>query len=115
MGQPSSPQYLFLHAIKEVLQHDDTESEIIPYTSTLWENLVVASQLEDNKAIGAECIGRLTIIDPKTYLPQLQVSCHSFLFFFQQLTYNLGVLERPQGKLTRHGHFCSTIHLHRYR
>jgi len=72
MGQPSSPQYLFLHAIKEVLQHDDTESEIIPYTSTLWENLVVASQLEDNKAIGAECIGRLTIIDPKTYLPQLQ-------------------------------------------
>ncbi|KAH6875776.1 armadillo-type protein [Alternaria rosae] len=72
MGQPSSPQYLFLHAIKEILQHDDTESEIIPYTSTLWQNLVVASQLEDNKAIGAECIGRLTIIDPKTYLPQLQ-------------------------------------------
>lgn len=73
MGQPSAPQYLFLHAIKEILQHDDTESEIIPYTSTLWQNLVAASQLEDNKAIGAECIGRLTIIDPKTYLPQLQV------------------------------------------
>lgn len=73
MGQPSAPQYLFLHAIKEILQHDDTESEIIPYTDTLWQNLVAASQLEDNKAIGAECIGRLTIIDPKTYLPQLQV------------------------------------------
>jgi cullin-associated NEDD8-dissociated protein 1 len=73
MGQPSAPQYLLLHAIKEILQQDDTESEIIPYASTLWENLVVASQLEDNKAIGAECIGRLTIIDPKTYLPQLQV------------------------------------------
>jgi len=72
MGQPSAPQYLFLHAIKEILQHEDTESEIIPYASTLWQNLVVASQLEDNKAIGAECIGRLTIIDPKTYLPQLQ-------------------------------------------
>ncbi|KAF5846434.1 hypothetical protein GGP41_003840 [Bipolaris sorokiniana] len=72
IGQPSAPQYLFLHAIKEILQHDDTESEIIPYTSTLWQNLVAASQLEDNKAIGAECIGRLTIIDPKTYLPQLQ-------------------------------------------
>lgn len=72
MGQPSAPQYLFLHAIKEILQQEDTESEIIPYTSTLWQNLVVASQLEDNKAIGAECIGRLTIIDPKTYLPQLQ-------------------------------------------
>ena len=73
MGQPSAPQYLFLHSIKEILQQDDSESEIIPYASTLWQNLVVASQLEDNKAIGAECIGRLTIIDPKTYLPQLQV------------------------------------------
>ncbi|KNG46636.1 TIP120-domain-containing protein [Stemphylium lycopersici] len=72
MGQPSAPQYLFLHSIKEILQHDNTESEIIPYASALWQNLVVASQLEDNKAIGAECIGRLTIIDPKTYLPQLQ-------------------------------------------
>ncbi|RMZ71327.1 cullin binding [Pyrenophora seminiperda CCB06] len=72
MGQPSAPQYLFLHSIKEILQHDDTESDIIPYASTLWQNLVAASQLEDNKAIGAECIGRLTIIDPKTYLPQLQ-------------------------------------------
>lgn len=72
MGQSTAPQYLLLHAIKEILQQDDTESEIVPFASTLWNNLVVASQLEDNKAIGAECIGRLTIIDPKTYLPQLQ-------------------------------------------
>ncbi|KAI8932055.1 hypothetical protein NX059_010944 [Plenodomus lindquistii] len=72
MGQSTAPQYLLLHAIKEILQQDDTESEIMPFASTLWNNLVVASQLEDNKAIGAECIGRLTIIDPKTYLPQLQ-------------------------------------------
>ena len=114
MGQPSSPQYLFLHSIKEILQHDDTESEIIPYASTLWQNLVVASQLEDNKAIGAECIGRLTIIDPKTHLPQLQVRSTSYMCL-QQLTSNLGVLERPQRKLTCYGHFCSTIHLHRHR
>jgi cullin-associated NEDD8-dissociated protein 1 len=84
MGQPSAPQYLFLHSIKEILQHDDTESEIIPYASTLWQNLVVASQLEDNKAIGAECIGRLTIIDPKTYLPQLQVSSLPTLSCFRR-------------------------------
>ena len=73
MAQPSSPQYLLLHSIKEILQHEGTESDIIPYASTLWQNLVAASQAEDNKAIGAECIGRLTIIDPKMYLPQLQV------------------------------------------
>jgi cullin-associated NEDD8-dissociated protein 1 len=81
MGQPSAPQYLLLHSIKEILQQDDTESEIIPYASTLWQNLVVASQLEDNKAIGAECIGRLTIIDPKTYLPQLQVRFEVSTYF----------------------------------
>lgn len=80
MGQASAPQYLLLHSIKEILQQEDTESEIIPYASTLWQNLITASQLEDNKAIGAECIGRLTIIDPKTYLPQLQVSLNSSRF-----------------------------------
>jgi cullin-associated NEDD8-dissociated protein 1 len=91
MGQPSAPQYLLLHSIKEILQHEDTESEIIPYASTLWQNLVVASQLEDNKAIGAECIGRLTIIDPKTYLPQLQVRTEVLLYFHKLMI--LGVLE----------------------
>jgi cullin-associated NEDD8-dissociated protein 1 len=73
MGKPSSTQYLLLHAIKEILQQDGTESEILPFAETLWQNLVAASQREDNKAIGAECIGRLAIIDPQTYLPQLQV------------------------------------------
>jgi cullin-associated NEDD8-dissociated protein 1 len=77
MGQGSAPQYLLLHSIKEILQQDDSESEIIPFASTLWQNLVAASQHEDNKAIGAECIGRLMIIDPKTYLPQLQVRSSS--------------------------------------
>lgn len=77
MGQPSSPQYLLLHSIKEILQQD-TESEILPYASHLWNNLVAASQAEDNKAIGSECIGRLTIIDPKTFLPQLRVSIHLY-------------------------------------
>lgn len=71
MGQPSSPQYLLLHSIKEILQQD-TESEISPFASHLWNNLVAAAQAEDNKAIGAECIGRLTIIEPKTFLPQLR-------------------------------------------
>ena len=113
MGQASAPQYLLLHAIKEILQQEDTESEIIPYASTLWQNLVVASQLEDNKAIGAECIGRLTIIDPKTYLPQLQV-------IFQQphespMLTHLGVLERPERKRAGYGHLCTTLHFHRHR
>ncbi|KAF2762815.1 cullin-associated NEDD8-dissociated protein-like protein [Pseudovirgaria hyperparasitica] len=72
MGQQSSPQYLLMHSIKEILQHKEAEAEVLPYAQTLWQNLVAASQAEDNRAIGAECIGRLAIIDPKTYLPQLQ-------------------------------------------
>lgn len=73
MGKKSSKQYLLLHSVKEILQQDNTESEIIPYADSLWQNLIAASQLEDNKAIGAECIGRLVIVDPKTYIPQLEV------------------------------------------
>jgi cullin-associated NEDD8-dissociated protein 1 len=73
MAQPSSPQYLLLHSVKEILQQPSTEQAIIPFAGPLWQNLVAASLSEDNKAIGAECIGRLAIIDPKTYLPQLQV------------------------------------------
>jgi cullin-associated NEDD8-dissociated protein 1 len=72
MGQPDGNQYLLLHSIREVVQHDSTESQIIPYAETLWNNLLSASQADDNRAIGAECIGRLAVIDPKTYLPQLQ-------------------------------------------
>ena len=73
-------QYLSLHSIKEILQYaGKAQSDISPYTNQIWEMLLAASQAEDNKAIGAECIGRLTIIDPKTFLPMLQVGCCSIL------------------------------------
>ncbi|TKA64628.1 hypothetical protein B0A49_09018 [Cryomyces minteri] len=67
-----SRQYLLLHTVREILQHNEAEADILPYSKTLWEHIIAASQNEDNKAIGAECIGRLAIIDPKVYLPQLQ-------------------------------------------
>ena len=73
MQKSPNLQYLLLHSVKEFLQHSGNQAEIMPYTQTLWQNLVEASKAEDNKAIGAECIGRLAIIDPGTYLPQLQV------------------------------------------
>ena len=67
-------QYLSLHSIKEILQYaGKAQSDISPYTNQIWQKLLAASQAEDNKAIGAECIGRLTIIEPKTFLPMLQV------------------------------------------
>jgi cullin-associated NEDD8-dissociated protein 1 len=72
MGQPTANQYLLLHSIREVLQQEGTESQIIPFAAQLWNNLLAASQADDNRAIGAECIGRLAVLDPTTYLPQLQ-------------------------------------------
>ncbi|KAL6721718.1 hypothetical protein ACLMJK_000823 [Lecanora helva] len=66
-------QYLSLHSIKEILQYaNKAQSDLSPYTKQIWEKLLSASQLEDNKAIGAECMGRLTIVDSKTFLPMLQ-------------------------------------------
>ena len=73
-GKAGSLQYLSLHSIKEILQHAGrAHSDISPYTKEIWKQLLISSQAEDNKAIGAECIGRLTIIEPKTFLPLLQV------------------------------------------
>jgi cullin-associated NEDD8-dissociated protein 1 len=72
MQSPSSNQYLLLHSVREILQQEGTESQIIPFAAQLWQNLFAASQADDNRAIAAECIGRLAVLDPATYLPQLQ-------------------------------------------
>ncbi|KAF2233385.1 TIP120-domain-containing protein [Viridothelium virens] len=72
MGGAATSKYLLLHSVREILQHSEAEADIIPYANDLWQNIVAASKSEDNRAIGSECIGRLAIIDPKVYIPQLQ-------------------------------------------
>ncbi|KAG9233768.1 armadillo-type protein [Amylocarpus encephaloides] len=73
MDQGGNFKYLLLHSIKEILQQASTNSaDISKYTKSIWDRLFSASQIEDNKAIGAECIGRLALIDPRTYMPELQ-------------------------------------------
>ncbi|KAL9641079.1 MAG: hypothetical protein Q9204_000349 [Flavoplaca sp. TL-2023a] len=72
-SQGGSSQYLALHATKEILQFSSqARADITPYTKQIWEKLLAASQAEDNRAVGAECIGRLTVIEPKTFLPSLK-------------------------------------------
>jgi cullin-associated NEDD8-dissociated protein 1 len=74
MDKGTSTQYLLLHSIKEILQQAGNNSaDISNYAKSIWDRLLTAAQAEDNKAVGAECIGRLAIIDPKTYMPQPQV------------------------------------------
>lgn len=78
-GRSGNLQYLSLHSIKEILHYaGKVQSDISSYTREIWDKLLVASQAEDNKAIGAECIGRLTIIEPRTFLPMLQVCTYLF-------------------------------------
>ncbi|CAG8976068.1 hypothetical protein HYALB_00002346 [Hymenoscyphus albidus] len=73
MKKGGNIQYLLLHSLKEILQQASNNSaDIKNYTTTIWDQLLSASQDEDNKAVAAECIGRLALIDPQTYLPQLQ-------------------------------------------
>lgn len=75
-------QYLLLQAIREILQQVVNSSiDVGQYQTTIWDLLFSASQAEDNKAICAECIGRLAIIEPKTYIPKLQVCPLSCLLF----------------------------------
>ncbi|KAL8712117.1 MAG: hypothetical protein Q9220_003551 [cf. Caloplaca sp. 1 TL-2023] len=72
-SKSGSSQYLSLHAIKEILQFlGQARTDVLPYTQQIWEKLLAASQAEDNKAVGAECIGRLTVVEPKKFLPSLQ-------------------------------------------
>lgn len=74
LNQTGTFQYLSLHSIKELLQHvSKVKTDISPYTRQIWDKLLASSHGEDNRTIGAECIGRLTVIEPKTFLPLLQV------------------------------------------
>jgi len=75
LDKSSSSNYLLLHSVKEVLQHpENVRSDIVPFAMKLWGILLTASDDEDNRVVGAECIGRLALIDPVSYVPHLQVS-----------------------------------------
>jgi cullin-associated NEDD8-dissociated protein 1 len=74
MKRKGSTQYLLLQSIKEVLQQVALSStDIGKYSAAIWDEILAATDAEDNKAVCAECIGRMVIIDPKTYMPKLEV------------------------------------------
>ncbi|KAJ5488584.1 Cullin-associated NEDD8-dissociated protein 1C-terminal part [Penicillium diatomitis] len=72
--QKSNPQsYLLLHSVRELLQHPEVvRPELAPAADKLWQALLVVSEEEDNRAVGAECVGRLALIDPVNYIPHFQ-------------------------------------------
>ncbi|KAL2269685.1 hypothetical protein VTJ83DRAFT_1869 [Remersonia thermophila] len=73
MKQKGGKQYLLLQSIKEVLHQAALLSiDIGEFSEPIWEQILAASGTEDNKAVCAECVGRMVIIDPKTYMPKLE-------------------------------------------
>jgi cullin-associated NEDD8-dissociated protein 1 len=75
MKQKGGTQYLLLQSIKEILQQVAVSStDIGEFSMPVWEQILAASDIEDNKAVCAECVGRMVIIDPKAYMPKLEVS-----------------------------------------
>ncbi|KAI9892873.1 MAG: hypothetical protein M1814_001032 [Vezdaea aestivalis] len=66
-------QYLLFHSIKEILQHANSTgaTAIHPFLPQIWDNLTRGRNDEDNKSVGAECIGRIALVEPRTYIPAL--------------------------------------------
>lgn len=75
LGKSNPQSYLLLHSVRELLQHPEVvRPDLAPSATKLWQALLVVSEEEDNRAVGAECIGRLALIDPVAYIPHFHVS-----------------------------------------
>ena len=114
MSKSGNTQYLLLHSIKELLQHASQQKTDLPqYTTKIWEKLFSASDVEDNKAVGAECVGRLLSMEPRKYFPLLQVrKVHRYQEIFFNTHSDLS--PRSNACCTWNGYSSDSICLHRY-
>ena len=76
--QKSTKQSLLLHSVKELLQQPKMLREHPGSLDTLWKQILEIASSEDNKAIGAECLGRLVVIEPSKYLASLKAGLARF-------------------------------------
>ena len=76
--QQPKKQYLLLHSLKEVISQEsqkDGAKNLIPFAEEVWSILFnnCESEEEGTRSAVAECLGKLTMINPQKYLPALQV------------------------------------------
>uniref|UniRef100_A0A8C5CGW6 Cullin associated and neddylation dissociated 1 n=1 Tax=Gadus morhua TaxID=8049 RepID=A0A8C5CGW6_GADMO len=66
-------QYLLLHSLKEIIG-SSTVAGLKPYVESVWTLLLkhCECQEEGTRNVVAECLGKLTLIDPETLLPRLK-------------------------------------------
>ncbi|KAJ5239116.1 hypothetical protein N7468_003735 [Penicillium chermesinum] len=72
LTKANDQSYLLLHSVRDLLQHTEVRPELAPAAMKLWQALLAVSEEEENRAVGAECIGRLALIDPTFYIPHFQ-------------------------------------------
>jgi len=95
MEAPGSNQYLLLQSVKEMLQQAAVSSaDISEFSDAIWKRLLGAADAEDNKAVCAECVGRIVVIDPATYMPKLDVGLLRSRYRYQDINVVIGT---PQG------------------
>jgi len=64
--------YLLVHSLKEIITHSSADN-LQSYANDMWNTLLSAAAAnDDSKAVAAECVGRLIILDPYSFLPALQ-------------------------------------------
>ncbi|KAL7986164.1 hypothetical protein Chor_011330 [Crotalus horridus] len=71
-GQPKR-QYLLLHSLKEVISSSPAES-LKPYGEDIWALLFKHCEYteEGTRNVVAECLGKLTLVNPSQLLPRLK-------------------------------------------
>lgn len=71
-------QYLLLHSLKEIISCQSTSPDAIqtlqPFVESIWVMLFNHSECieEGTRNVVAECLGKLTLIDPPNLLPKLK-------------------------------------------
>ncbi|KAF5123254.1 Cullin-associated NEDD8-dissociated protein 1, C-terminal part [Metarhizium anisopliae] len=74
MQAGGNTQYLLIQSIKEILLSIAVQSvDIREYAVPIWDQLRKASETADNRVVCAECVGRLVILDPSSFMTKLQV------------------------------------------
>ncbi|KAL1492929.1 hypothetical protein ABEB36_011093 [Hypothenemus hampei] len=81
--QQPKRQYLLLHSVKEVItclsQTNEGVQQLLPFVPDIWSQLYChcECQEEGTRNVVAECLGKLTLIDPVNLLPKLKRSLNS--------------------------------------
>ena len=83
----SKRQYLLFNSLKEIISYQGSNKNeplaIQPYVNDIWNILIKHCECneEGTRNVVAECLGKLTLLDPATLMPKLQsyLDCPSSL------------------------------------